>query len=51
MEKTKWAITGPTWDKRLQFVVRNSANKKIMGSIMGVPKKLNILGTNKKVKL
>ena len=43
-EKTKWAITMPGYKKELHFVIRNSKNKKMMACIMGVPKKMSVLG-------
>ena len=45
-EKTRWAITMPGFQKvkDLHFLVRNEKNKKIMASIMGVPKKLSVQG-------
>lgn len=34
----------PGYKKELHFVIRNAKNKKMMACIMGVPKKLSILG-------
>lgn len=47
--KTRWAITMPGYMKELHFLVRNAKNNKIMASIMGVPKKLSVLGQVMKV--
>ena len=48
-EKTRWAITMPGYHKEMHFLVRETKKNKIMASIMGVPKKLSILGQVMKV--
>ena len=48
-DKTRWAITMPGYKKELHFLIRNSKNKKIMASLMGVPKRLVVSGKTIKV--
>ena len=40
IEKLRWCICTPGWQKDLHFCVRNSKNKKIMATCVLVPKKL-----------
>ena len=44
-EKLRWALSSPGYYNELHFLIRNSKNKKILASIVGVPKTAVILGT------
>lgn len=48
-EKFIWAVATPGWRKDLHTIIRNSKNKKILGSAFGDPKMFMI--NDKKVKL
>lgn len=39
LAKFRWGIASPGYVKELHFLIRNSKNKKILASIVGVPKK------------
>ena len=43
-EKFRWAVAPPGYNKEFHFVIRNSKNKKILASLIGVPKKISICG-------
>jgi glycylpeptide N-tetradecanoyltransferase len=45
-DKIRWAVTSPGFKKELHFVARNEKNGKLMACLMGVPKKLVLLGKN-----
>lgn len=47
--KFKYAMDQPGLVKDYCFLVRNAKNKKIMATIMGIPKKFNICGQNVKM--
>jgi glycylpeptide N-tetradecanoyltransferase len=48
-EKFRWAIAPPGFLKDLHIIIRNSKNKKILATIMGVPKKIFLCGRNLKI--
>mmetsp|Transcript_958 Transcript_958/g.1704 ORF Transcript_958/g.1704 Transcript_958/m.1704 type:complete len:323 (-) Transcript_958:67-1035(-) len=48
-EKFKWGVATPGYIKDMHFIVRNSKNKKILATCVGVPKKLVVLGRTIKV--
>lgn len=49
VEKFRWAAASPGYVKELHTVVRNSKNKKIMATAVGIPKDFIING--EKVKM
>ena len=48
-EKFRWGCATPGFIKDMHILVRNSKNKKIMASLVGVPKKIMINGQNTKM--
>lgn len=44
IEKFRWAVQTPGYKKEYHFTIRNSKNGKIMGMVMGDPKKFVING-------
>ena len=48
-EKLIWALASPGYIKHLQFLIRNSKNKKIMGCTFGLPKKMTMNGKQVKI--
>lgn len=44
IDKLRWGIASPGYVKELQFLIRNSKNKKILACIFGIPKNVVVLG-------
>jgi len=47
IEKFRWAVMTPGWEREYHLLIRNSKNKKIMAIMVGCPKKFIINGVNK----
>ena len=48
-DKFRWGVASPGFMKDMNFLIRNSKNKKILACIVGVPKKLVVNGKPVKV--